>query len=57
MKCFLITSGNLKSTAVLTVSVSELNDPGSSVRTSILDTNKQLIQTFFILVRIPLYNL
>ncbi|KAL4127147.1 hypothetical protein QTP88_011345 [Uroleucon formosanum] len=47
MKRFLITSGNLKSTAVSTVSVSEPNDPGSGARTPISNTNKQLNLNIF----------
>jgi hypothetical protein len=50
IKRFLITSGNLKSTAVSNVSVSEPNDPRSSART-ISDTNKQLnLNIFYISV-------
>ncbi|XP_022166373.1 zinc finger MYM-type protein 1-like [Myzus persicae] len=45
MERFLITPGNLKSTAVSTVS--EPNDPESSARTPISDTNKQLNLNIF----------
>lgn len=45
MERFLITSGNSKSTAVSTVS--EPNDPGSSARTPISDTDIQLNSNIF----------